>query len=343
MRLRTLRWLVSFGLVVLLLPACSSDSDIIEVVSDSATTVVETTSTAPTTTTAPTSTTTAAAIAPWTTLPEYPLPDIAQSLRLESATIERLCVQIDAEGVRIDAESTGIDRALQILGVEMVTVDCGAELQIAAVGSRYSAEYSGLGECWTGEILSIESALTVDGEVWQTWVVDEDRPRPDKINESQCSDSDTPVYPRRLALDGVIVAPFVEIWGVPGRFAIGAATLLGVDGIEFTDEVMSLISFRLVNEPTTGNLAYKPMWGVLGDWTYELARHTDRFDDLDRLQQLIPILVMLLDRPEGQYTWDGFSWSSGRSARGDIADILENITGEDFESPAEWWGWWQDQ
>jgi hypothetical protein len=264
-------------------------------------------------------------------------------------SVDRICVEIITEGlVTGDFGRVGVTHALELLGVEIVEDDCRAALTVSATGHRYSATYQELGECWTGRVVNSETVFTFDGVVQRTWTAERDTGTAYSILPSQCAQEDEPIELGPLDFDQALIESFRDMWGDVGHFVILSASpaLPFPEDFELTDPVMQLVTTRLLTEPTMGDIYGEPIWRVLSDWTAVLA-FQDREDRLLALRPLTPVLITLLDRPQGRYSifqYHGAALpSSGSSAERDIVTTLERITGQSLESPAEWWAWWGEQ
>jgi len=82
--------------------------------------------------------------------------------------IETVCIELEINNGIGDHEATAADlaAAFELIGVDVVGVDCDLSLGINMYGRRYSAEYESAGECFTGWEAGSDIVASVAGEEW---------------------------------------------------------------------------------------------------------------------------------------------------------------------------------
>ncbi len=287
-------------------------------------------------TTAATSTT----ITTTTTLPLIPeiavdpvaMPTAVLTDEFGGGIVETWCeieyVEMADGTIVLDPVQTGIFR---FLGIEHDRSDCDLALDDLLLAERYSAQYSGVGECFTGyRVQGDVVARTAAGE-WR-WPIDIDHEPPTIIHGCD-GDEEPPGGPVPF---GVRVRPFhdplVEMFGPLGgvAWAFGGTHFLDV-GDEPPDPVVyeALAAGLQAESPFTRCDTAEAVEGL----AYRMLDFEDLPDWDAGLQTLVPYLIdTVVDL--------------GTSGEGDdLCDLQLNntltfLTGRDLWGAREWAEWW---
>lgn len=326
-----LRYVVGLLLVIGMVVGCSSDADTI-------TSIGPTTMITTTTSTSTTSTT--------TTIPEIqvePLPEMPTASLTDAyggpLPIETACLNLDIAPTVMD--SAQLEMALietfRFMGIEVVEDDCDLEVDVAFQGGRYSAEYMGLGECFTGYTIEGAASVTAFGEGLAS-PVDVDHEPP--LSISTCSGYAKPPggFVPLFKIYAAVGEPLEALLGPIARIAIP----FGSDYLNFFEFVGDPSDLTVVDLLASALYMDDPLdrcrvVEVAHNWDW-VGGEAEEPDLMPLVPHLLATYLELVEIDHDTYlSRDSGLWNCD----GEIEDALRRITRqEDLRGPAEWVAWW---
>jgi len=324
-----LRYLVGLLLVLGVFVGCSSDVDTITSIGPT-TTITTTTSTSTTTTT--------------TMIPDMqvdPPPDLPTASLTDAyggpLPIETACLNLDIAPTVMDSAQFRLvlTEAFRFMGVEVVESDCDLEVDVAFQGGRYSAEYIGLGECFTGYTIEGAATATAFGQ-GLTSLVDVDYEPP--LTISTCGGYSKP--------PGGFVPPY-KIYAAMGESLEALLGPIARIAIPFGSDFLSF--FEFVGDPSDLTVVDLLASALYMDDPQDRCRVVEVAYNWDtpgaEEPDMMPLVPHLLATYLELVEIDQDTYLSGEpglwNCDGDIEEALWRITlQEDPEGPAEWVTWW---
>ncbi len=321
------------------LAGCGSDADTIVSIPPTVTSS-STTSTSATTTTTATSTTSTLPEIEVEAPPEFPTAGLTEAYG-GPLPIESVCLNLDVAPRVIDSEllRSALRDSFRFMGIEVVNADCDLDVDISLQGGRYSDNYAGLGECFTGYTIEGVIAASAAGQELSL-PIDIDRETPFTISGCR-GDEEPPGGPvPRVKVDRAVAEALEALLGPIARLAIpfgsqGPRTFSFAGDSSDLTVVDLLVSALYMDDPQDRCRVVE----VAGGWEESSP------GEAPDLMPLVPHLIATyLDMVEIDYD----TYLSGESGLwdcdGNIEFALFGITRQDdLWGPAEWATWWMEE
>jgi hypothetical protein len=251
--------------------------------------------------------------------------------------IGSMCLDVASRGPGLHRGEIreALTAALGLMGVEVLNVDCDASLTVNVSGDARSAQYAGVGACWSGYVLNGEVSLTIDNHRVKAWAHQVDEPSAPYV--SGCNQD--PALGWYLWQNELIGAPLKDMFGELG----GLAAYFGFRQPYGPNE-------QATTRPSYGG-PFTPV-GVqaVAAW---ITADPAMLDDYDRLSGWLraggnalvgvtPYLVAHIDQDCQAAPEDCERWSAGAERL--LKEIYSANTG--LRSPkywyqSQWWAWWE--